>query len=80
MPSMCPSIMRPHGAKAANSAGRTFERPRTSPNSLSNPAIHGNPVIKPELVEFAQSLLNLSQRLRFDFGFLVLNSADLVKY
>jgi len=51
--SMCPSIMRPHGAKAANSAGRTFERPRASPNSLTNPAIHNNPVIKPELVEFA---------------------------
>ena len=51
--SMCPSIMRSHGAKAANSAGRTFERPRASPNSLTNPAIHNNPVIKPELVEFA---------------------------
>jgi hypothetical protein len=51
--SMCPSIMRPHGAKAANSAGRPFERSRTSSNSLINPAIHNNPVIKPELVEFA---------------------------
>lgn len=72
--------MWPHGAKAANSAGRIFERPHTSPNSLINPAIHNNPVIKPELVEFVQSLLNLPQCHRFDFGFLVLKSADLVKY
>jgi len=78
--SVCPGVMRPHGAKAANSAGRTFERPRTSPNSRTNPAIHNNPVIKPELVEFAQSLLNLPQRLRFDLSFLMLNSADVVKY
>jgi len=51
--SMCPGIMRLYGAKAANSAGRTFQRPRNSPNSLINSAIHNNPVIKPELVEFA---------------------------